>query len=271
MRPDEVEIWSFNSSGAPQLQAAVRAAQELGANAPIAILNQEHHADDERYVDLQATLKKSGWSCAGAKAVRTAAGGRSAGVAVATPAHVPAACVGAPHADRSPRLSPGRLAAEWIQDVVPSGISAVSAYLHDTEGPTPRNFQLLANAIETARAAGCPWIIALDGQQEPAQLLGWAAPLVAATGASLVHTTEATHFPGHGVPRCIDYFIVDERLLPAVREIRIIEEFCYHEGGQLVRVPARPHRAVKLVLRTTAVQREQTVLKTPKSSPGPDQ
>ena len=58
---DTVSVWSFNSSGAPQLRAAVAHGNALGADCPIAILCQEHHAGPDQLVDHQAQLKSAGW------------------------------------------------------------------------------------------------------------------------------------------------------------------------------------------------------------------
>ena len=111
---ETVSVWSFNSSGAPQLRAAVGLANVLGRRGPVAILSQEHHASDKQVADLQAQLKKSGWGCAAALAVCIAAGGRSSGVAVCTPVHVEAGIGPQKRVECSPAGSARRIASLLI-------------------------------------------------------------------------------------------------------------------------------------------------------------
>ena len=53
----------------------------------------------------------------------------------------------------------------------------ISCYQHDVEHGSARNAELLIRAVEAAKASGCPSIIGLDAQEEPADFLKWAAPI----------------------------------------------------------------------------------------------
>jgi hypothetical protein len=137
---DTVSIWTFNSSGAPQLRAAVSHCRACRGDVPVAILCQEHHAGAEQLADLQAQVRKDGWRIAASRATQTVAGGWSAGVGICTPAHVAAGVDSALTAvDCSPAGSPGRVAALWVQQVAPGGIVLLSCYLHDVEHGSVRN------------------------------------------------------------------------------------------------------------------------------------
>ena len=242
-------IWSFNSSGAPQLRAAVNHCTALVRGCPIAVLCQEHHADTAKLPDLQAQLKSFGWRLAASKAVKTAAGGWSAGVGVCTPSHVAAGVEAGTVADHSPVSAPGRIASLWVQQVAPGGIQLVSCYLFDTEQGTARNVDLLTCALRAAQASGCPWVVALDAQEDPLEFLRWAAPLIDKARGTVVHPDEPTHIPGVGACRTLDYFIIDKALAPAVKRVTTISEFRCHSDDAGYTVAPKPHRAVQLELR----------------------
>ena len=71
-------IWLHNSSGRPQLMAAVRQARDEGRKMPIALLNQEHHCGPAEWPDLQAMVSREGLKCMGAHAVVKGARERTA-------------------------------------------------------------------------------------------------------------------------------------------------------------------------------------------------
>ena len=262
-----VSVWSFNSSGGPQLRAAVKHCTSLGKSCPIAILSQEHHARDERLVDLQAQLKRSGWRLAAAHAVNTSAGGRSAGVGVCTPGHVAAGVDADRPVDTSPLGSPGRVASLWVQQVVPCGVQLLSCYLHDAEQGTTRNVDLLARALSTARSYGCPWIIGLDAQEEPGDLLKWAAPLIDRAQGTIIHSDEPTHVLGVGASRRLDYFIVDKALATAVMRVTTISELrCRSETDDFTVAP-KPHKVVQLELRRKFLPLTLRCLRMPRAFP----
>ena len=84
---EEVVIWSFNSSGALQLRAALEHAASSREGGPVAVLSQEHDACRGRMPDIQAQTRKQGWRFAAAEAVVTEAGGKFAGVRGCTLGH----------------------------------------------------------------------------------------------------------------------------------------------------------------------------------------
>ncbi len=262
---DTVQLWSFNSSGGPQLKAAINYARHHASTKPVAILSQEHHATADKVADLQSYAKRLGWRMSAVKAVATDKGGASAGVAVLVPSHVSAGVDQAASLDGSPANSPGRFAAQWVQELVPCGFMAASCYLHTVEGGTARNVEVLARGLGIVKASGCPWIIALDAQQQPSDFLRWAAPAIERAGGTVVHADEPTHYPGVGEEKCMDFFIIDNALAPAVRKVEVAAELtCTDQMGMVYTVAAKPHRLVKLELQSTAVPRMQTMLKLPR-------
>ena len=194
----QVEIWTFNGSGAPQLKAAIAHAAHQVRSPPIAICAQEHHSTKDRLPDLQAAAGAVGWKIAAAKAVTTPEGGVSAGAAVCNPSSVATGRDEKTPWDWSPAQSRGRIAAIWVQELIPCGFMAVSCYMYTAEGATERNVQILAKALEGVKAARCPWVMGLDAQQEPEQFLRWAAPMIEKAGGTVVAPKEPTHVPGRG-------------------------------------------------------------------------
>ncbi len=262
---DIVQVWSLNSSGSPQLKAAVNYARHHAPTKPAVILSQEHHATTDRLPDLQNYVKRLGWRMSAVKAVATDRGGSSAGVAVLVPSHVSAGVDQAASLDGSPASSPGRFASQWIQELVPCGFMAASCYLHTLEGGTARNVEILTRGLGIMKASGCPWIVALDAQQHPPDFLKWAAPAIERAGGTVVHADEPTHYPGVGEGKCMDFFIVDNSIASAVKKVEVEAELtCSDQDGTVYTVAAKPHRLVRLELRSQAVQRVQTMLKLPR-------
>ena len=139
----EVEIWTFNSSGAPQLRAAIEHVASIKGRKPVAVLSQEHHACVQRLLDLQAQVRQQGWRLAAVEAVVTGAGGRSSGVGVCTPAHSALGTREGEAWNWPIDGSAGRAVAGWVQQLVQCGIYLASCYLHDTEGGSERNLELV--------------------------------------------------------------------------------------------------------------------------------
>ena len=233
----------------------------------MAILSQEHHACAEHIPDLQAQLRKSGWSCAVVRAVQTELGGRSAGVAVLTPSHVAAGVDPKLALDLSPTGSEGRLAALWVQQIALGGILALSGYLHDGEQGSLRNVELLSAAVNAAQAGGCPGILGIDGQQSPEELLKWAPPMLEKEDAFVASSAGPTHFPGVGSCRCLDYFIVSRSLADAVVTVDTISEIRHLSGGRDITVSAKPHHVVQIKLKKDFQPLLLTSLKAPRAFP----
>ena len=262
-----VSIWTYNTSGAPQLRAAASHCRSSSEEVPIALLNHEHQTGEDRIADLQAQLKREGWRMAAAHATRTEAGGWSAGVAVCTPAHVAAGLDEGMKVDCSPPRSPGRVAAVWLQQVAPGGIMVVSCYLHDVEHGSARNVELLLRALAVASNSGCPWVLGLDAQEEPDDFLKWAAPVVEKCSGVIVAPHEPTHYPGVGRAKCMDYFVVDRFIAQAVKSISTVSELRCHSVDADYTVAAKPHRAVKMVISKRYTPPLMDVLRLPKAFP----
>ena len=264
---DEVAIWTFNSSGAPQLRAAVNHCRRDGGRVPVAILCQEHHAAAEQLPDLQAQIRSMGWKLDAARATATDRGGLSAGVGICTPRWVAAGVTSGASVDCSPVSSPGRIASLWLHQVAPGGICLISCYLHDGEGSSTRNVELLAHALRTAKLSGCPWVLGLDAQQEPKVFLDWAAPMIDRAEGSVVAPNEPTHYPGVGQCRCLDFFIIDRGLAEAVKSLDTLAEFRCASRENDYTVAAKPHRAVRLNLNRSYKPLLLRALKEPRAFP----
>ena len=264
---ETVSVWSFNTSGAPQLRAAVGHANTLAADCPIAIMCQEHHAGPGQLADLQAQLGSAGWRFAATRAVMTPAGGRSAGVGVGTPTHVAAGIDDAMRVDCSPMHSPGRLAALWVQQIAPGGVLVLSCYLHDGEECSVRNLELLSEALQVARASGCPWIIGMDAQQPPEDLLKWAAPVIDRADGVTAAPDAPTHFPGVGCSRRLDYFILSRSLADAVVSVDTLSELRCRSRDADYTTAAKPHRVVRLRLKKRFQPVLLATLRTPRMFP----
>ena len=258
------EIWLHNSSGRPQFLAAMAHASQLPTGRVVAIINQEHQCDGSSWRDAQAQAGGKGWRAFGANAVRTGGGGASAGVAIATQRGTNAGVEKKGDHDCAPPESKGRLAKLWVQDILPCGVTMLSVYMWHSEGHTDRNVRLLCRALEEARLSKGPWLLAGDFQQEPNDLLKWAAPLLEKVGGKVVCTEEPTNRPGTGTPARLDYFIVSPEIRQAVIGIQLITELGWEEEGERRAVEAKPHALVAMKLKSTAVQRHMDAIKTPR-------
>ena len=263
---DVREIWLHNSSGKPQFLAAVAHAATMGKGKVVAVINQEHHCDAAKWRDAQAQVGRKGWKAVGVHAVHTTRGGASAGVAIATPTNVNAGVGKKGEHDCAPQESAGRLMKLWIQDLLPSGVMLLSIYLWHSEGHTDRNVRLLCRALEEANIAKGPWIQAGDFQQDPDDLLKWAAPLLDKAGAKIVCTKEATNTPGEGTHSRLDFFIVKAELREAVEAVELIKEFAWEEEGEQEAraLRASPHAAVVLKFRAQAMKRYSYAIRVPR-------
>ena len=85
-----------------------------------------------------------------------------------------------------------------------------SLYMWHTEGPTERNVQLLSRALRAMVESGCPWVLGLDANGTPEEFGTWAKKCIHKAGGRLIHQEEATHYPGEGQARNLDFFIVAE-------------------------------------------------------------
>jgi ribonuclease HI len=259
-RPKFVDIVTLNSSGVPQLEAAMNlfgneptwkklreqehAESGEALERPVAvaaILGQEHHAKKLAFADFQHRSKKCGWKLHGAPAAKGDGGGDSAGVCIAANAQFElGAATGLAH-DLSPKGSEGRLAAAWVGGVLRGGIMLMTIYLWHTEGLSARNVELLEAAGAAIAQYGGPWVLAGDFNMPPAELR-LAQEWLKKIGGVVVAPDSITCKSASG-GRTIDYFVVDSRITGAVERCWV--DLCF---------PASPHSLVRLRMRSNATR-----------------
>ncbi len=230
-------IITGNTQGQPQLKAAMQSLAQHDTEV-VAMLLQEHHARGDKFADMQAAAKRTGWRIHGSHA-RIAECMPAAGTAVAVRASRAARTPAAGRVDCSPAASPGSLATLWADVAVPSGLLLVSVYLHDTEVGSQRNCDILAAAVASVRAHGGAWAMAGDFNCTPQQFLLHYQWMFDRVNAGVVASGCPTLYPGQGNPRELDYFVLPSMLLPYINKIERVD------------APVlAPHRAVKLTFNT---------------------
>ncbi len=232
----EVDIISFNGSGAVQSLRALELLKDRRRRTA-AVLFQEHHARGDALADLQSQVAALGWKVAAAPATDGRGGGASAGTAVAVPLHRGWSTTAAGRWDLSPRGSPGRLSGAWVQAGPRAGLLLLSVYFWTNEGPSDRNIALLETGLAVAAEFGGPWVMAGDMNMTPTQLRQAAGRLLDRAGAVIRSPGVPTNFPGRGEAREIDYFIVDYRIAGCVSRASVHGD-----------IAGEPHRAVTVTL-----------------------
>ncbi len=109
--------------------------------------------------------KRAGWKALLEPALVTEAGGRSAGLMVAVK---PWVGMGYAPGSSSVTLVPNRLMVVHVNAMVKGGMITYAVYLHDAEGLTNRNIDILNTLGEHAASHGRPWMAAGDWNMEPA-------------------------------------------------------------------------------------------------------
>ncbi len=249
------ELWTLNSSGRPQLEAAVQIARDRGVPV-LGVMNQEHHQGESKLADLQSWCRASGWRAALTRAVPGRGEGPSAGTAVIVPRHIPCGLQEGMKPDASPSDSPGRITCHWLQAVVPCGFMAIAVYFHHTEGGSRRNLDLLHRALQLGQSSRCPWVIGADWQQSPELVIAWAGGALARAAGRVVRAGECTHYPAAGKAAEIDYFVISDSLAPYVDGVGLVPE-----------VAASPHRAVALRFKRLQTPICQLQLRAPRAFP----
>ena len=242
-----VKILLLNSSGRPQLEAALQSCEkDVGV-----ILNQEHHANGMAFVDLQYEADRAGWKLQGAQAKHTDKNSFSAGTAIACRKRIGMGDVNAAY-DHSPAHSGGRISAAWLQIGPPSGVVVISLYLYTQEGMTPRNRGLLSTAVALARASGSPWIVGGDMNMPPGDLASGASSVLEQANAYVFATERPTNYPTSGAARTLDYVITSDIVYHWIESLHV------HDG-----IEAKPHRAVCVTLKASVKNFLVKTLKTP--------
>ncbi len=232
----EVDIISFNGSGAAQCLAALRRLRDHRRRTA-AVLIQEHQARGDALADLQAQAATLGWKVAAAHATDGKKGGSSSGTAVVVPLHRGWSTTAAGSWDLSPRGSPGKLSGAWVQAGPRSGLLLMSVYCWTNEGPSDRNIALIETGLAVAAEFGGPWAMAGDFNMTPTQLRQAAGRLLDRAGAVIRAPDAPTNFPGRGEAREIDYFLIDHRIAGCVSRALVHGDIAGH-----------PHRAVVITL-----------------------
>ncbi len=251
----DVELVSFNGSGAPQALEAMGALdgrrKHLGA-----LLVQEHHAKGGAIADLQAGAKARGFKFLANEATGGKGGGASAGVGVAVPTQRGYGGIFGPNWDFSPVESPGRLAGTWLQAGPRGGMIVLSIYCWPTEGMTLRNVRLVEKALEVVASSGCAWAIAGDFNATPSELVSAADRLLDRAGGVVRAPQQPTCYPAMGKARTLDDFILDTRIAAAASQAEVDEV-----------VVGSPHRAVRIKLRGRDVGGLVQMVKKPRMFP----
>ena len=129
------------------------------------------------------------------------------------------------------------------------GIYIASVYLHDSEGGTQRNLELLVGVLGRLQVTRCPWLVGLDAQEEPDALLRWAGPL---------------SFQVQGIASNMTTSFVEESLAKTIKKVGTLSEFRCRSVNNGYTVSAGPHRLVWASFHNTGMERLQWALHTPR-------
>ena len=187
------------------------------------------------------------WNLALTPAAVTEAGSSSAGVGVATRAHVGMADI--EHLD-IPESLWNRCCIKHVGAVCRGGIFIISAYFWTAEGLSDRNRRMLNDlAFVISRLHG-PWILGADFNFPPSLLeqSGWLQLVSGKTFATGQVTCKAQE---------TDYFVVCKQLFHAVVHVALV-----HDTG------AKPHTAVRMWLRGQPRKDLCRTVVTPRKVPG---
>ncbi len=138
--------------------------------------------------EVEQAARSCGWKVRCTPCAETAAGGRSAGVAVAARNHLGMAKTAG---EGEPDRTGGRLAVATVNAVCPGGIAVASIYCFTSVGLRHKsNLDLLHEVAGTLNALTVPGIISGDWNDDPAALResGW-LKLVGGTVVAPLHTT----------------------------------------------------------------------------------
>ena len=206
---------------------------------------QEHWlAAEEARRDAEVAARRAGWALMAPLAKRTAAGGASAGVAIAARSHFGLSHVD--HAPTNPSLT-SRVAVAWFPGVVRGGVFVISAYFWTAQDITSvSNRAIIEFIAELIDALQGPWVIAADWQREPHELAAAGVP------AYLRSDIVAPSLCTCGA-KVLDFFLVSSSLSHVVVGAQRIDD-----------VGSRPHFGVRLVLASGGRQRTVMKLKAPR-------
>ena len=205
------------------------AREHLVASSADIALFQEVRLPEDRRVVAEGQVKSLRWSASLSSAALTKSGGLSAGVAVATRAHIGMA---------DPAASPGiaaehRLRLKHVSACCRGGLHVGSAYFHCLIGADGEpNLNLLHAIASQLVGINGPWVIGADWNFTPSELTGtgW----LELVGGAIV----APNGPSCN-GKVYDYFVVSKSLLHAVAITQRLDDSVHV-----------PHTGVRLLLRS---------------------
>ena len=233
-----MEFWTANVNGSwSSARSFIKDDVEAARETQLQIVGvQETGLLEESWnAEAAASLNKEGMRAFMAPAVRTEAGGKSAGVAILVPT-----CVGVRKLegqkswDISPQGCGGRLVLTTVQTKGLGWLLAFAAYFCCNEAlDSPRNSALCEAITEWVAKSGLPFVILADWQNTPEQLER--TPWLKAWRAKTKATEEGTckNFIT-GAKRVIDYVVLDSRLAGAA------------PGGEISELGAVPPHACEV-------------------------
>ena len=230
---------------------------ERGRAETAVVAVQEHWQRRGCTADMQAQCRKLGWMASVAPATTGPQGGASAGVAVLMPSRTAPGLIPGIGADESPLKEQGSVATAYGQGIIPGGLLAISCYLRTNEVASTGNRAIITKALGAAKASGLPWVVAMDANQTPEELGGWAGELLEKAGGVIVAPREPTHFPAEGKePRTLDYFLMSRSVAMAVDVCEVAEEY-----------GCSPHKVVRVRLKSERTRVMIHKLRMPKTFP----
>ncbi len=205
----------------------------LERTAADAVLVQETRRHGSQVQSAEREAMHVGWRASLSTADRTEADGTTAGLAIAVRKHVGLANLGGAE-QCGDAASSSRVHAKWMGGMVRGGIHLLTTWPHHTEGPSPRNLDVLDDLAKNIATIKGPWVAGADWNMSAAALAatGW---LDLVDGVAVVPdlcTCEAS---------CIDYFVVQRGMLHMVAGVSVIDDAGLH-----------PHKPVRLLLRADA-------------------
>lgn len=152
-------------------QGAMRYLERTTADA---VLIQEARKSGAQRQSAEREARRSGWNASVSEAEHTEADGVTGGLAVAVKRHIGLARLGGGD-DEVDEDRSARIHVRWMGAAVRGGIHLVTAWPHHTEGPTPRNLDILDELARVIASIKGPWIIGADWNMTPATLAatGW--------------------------------------------------------------------------------------------------
>ncbi len=238
-------LWAVDSVNANSWAGALSYLERSVADA---VLAQEVRRTGTQVQGSEREAQRGGSRTSLQEADKTEAGGTTAGLAVAVRRHIGLARLGGATADAECGLS-SRVHARWMGGIVRGGIHLITAWPHHTEGPSPRNLDLLDQLAQVVHSMSGPWIIGADWNMDPCTLAatGW---LDVIDGVAVIPNGSTCG------AACLDYFVVPRMFAHAIAGISVIGDAGFH-----------PHKPVRLYIKADARALKVRRLRAPRPFP----